>query len=303
MCEGYFAARWGSPLLCPYSNISLVPSSTPAGTGKTTLSADPHRPLIGDDEPDIYEAIRLGTILENVVFDEESREVDYDNSSITENTRACYPIEFIPNAHIPCTAGHPKNIIMLCCDAFGVLPPVAKLTKEQAMYYFISGYTAKVAGTEMGVTEPEATFSACFGSAFLVWHPAKYAAMLAEKMAAHGATAWLINTGWTAGSYGTGSRFKLRHTRAILDAIHSGELAGAEYDTLPTFNLEVPRAVSGVPAEVLMPCNTWPDREGYDKTLAGLADLFVGNFKKYADGGGIVTPEQAHGIVKAGPVV
>lgn len=204
-----------------------------SGTGKTTLSADHNRPLIGDDEhgwgntgvfnieggcyaktiglkrenePDIFDAIRFGAILENVVFDEESRTVDFENSSITENTRACYPINFIANAHIPCVGGHPKNIIMLCCDAFGVLPPVARLTREQAMYYFISGYTAKVAGTEMGVTEPEATFSACFGSAFLVWHPTKYASMLAEKMATHGSTAWLINTGWTAGSYGEGTR-------------------------------------------------------------------------------------------------
>jgi ATP-dependent phosphoenolpyruvate carboxykinase len=217
-----------------------------SGTGKTTLSADPHRPLIGDDEhgwgddgvfnieggcyakaiglkeenePDIFHAIRFGTILENVIFDEETRHVDYDSNRITENTRASYPIDYIGNAKIPCVGGHPKNIIMLCCDAFGVLPPVARLTPEQAMYYFISGYTAKVAGTEMGVTEPEATFSACFGSAFLMWHPTKYAAMLEEKMQRHGATAWLINTGWTAGSYGTGYRFKLRHTRAIVDAI------------------------------------------------------------------------------------
>lgn len=301
-----------------------------SGTGKTTLSADPHRPLIGDDEhgwgedgvfnieggcyakaiglkhenePEIFDAIRFGTILENVVFDEETRYVDYDANTITENTRASYPIEFIPNAKIPCMGGHPKNIIMLCCDAFGVLPPVSKLTKEQAMYYFISGYTAKVAGTEMGVTEPEATFSACFGSAFLVWHPTKYASMLAEKMEKHGTTAWLINTGWTAGSYGSGYRFKLRHTRAIVDAIHSGELTNAEYDTLHVFNLQVPRAVSNVPSEVLMPSNTWPDREAYDKTLVNLAELFQSNFVKYSDGGGHVTPEEAHTILAAGPVL
>jgi len=301
-----------------------------SGTGKTTLSADPHRPLIGDDEhgwgddgvfnieagcyakaiglkeenePDIFHAIRFGTVLENVIFDEETRHVDYDSNRITENTRASYPIEYIDNAKIPCVGGHPKNIIMLCCDAFGVLPPVAKLTPEQAMYYFISGYTAKVAGTEMGVTEPEATFSACFGSAFLMWHPTKYAAMLEEKMEKHGATAWLINTGWTAGSYGTGYRFKLKHTRAIVDAIHSGELLKASYSSMPVFNLQVPDAVTGVPAEVLMPSNNWVDQDGYDKTLGHLAELFVENFKIFEDGGGHVTPEEAHRILAAGPKV
>jgi len=300
-----------------------------SGTGKTTLSADPHRPLIGDDEhgwgdqgvfnieggcyakaiglkeenePEIFGAIKFGTILENIVFDEDTRAVDYDSNSITENTRASYPIEYIDNAHIPCIAGHPKNIIMLCCDAFGVLPPVAKLTKEQAMYYFISGYTAKVAGTEMGVTEPEATFSACFGSAFLMWHPTKYASMLAEKMEKHGSTAWLINTGWTAGSYGTGHRFKLKHTRAIVDAIHSGELQVAEYDTMPVFNLQVPKQVSNVPTEVLMPQNTWIDKEAYSQTVNELAHLFKENFVTYEDGGGHVTKEEAHLILSAGPV-
>jgi phosphoenolpyruvate carboxykinase (ATP) len=246
---------------------------------------------------------RFGTVLENVVFDDENRSVDFDNGGITENTRASYPIDYITNAKIPCVGGHPKNIIMLCCDAFGVLPPVSKLTKEQAMYYFISGYTAKVAGTEQGVTEPEATFSACFGSAFLVWHPTKYASMLAEKMAAHGAHAWLINTGWTGGSYGTGYRFKLKHTRAIVDAIHSGELEAGKFDTMPVFGLQVPTAVSGVPSEVLMPSNTWPDVEGYETTLKTLAGLFVDNFTKFADGGGHVTPEQVATILDAGPKV
>ncbi|WPT10910.1 Phosphoenolpyruvate carboxykinase [Picochlorum sp. SENEW3] len=299
-----------------------------SGTGKTTLSADPKRPLIGDDEhgwgdtgvfnieggcyakaiglkrenePEIFDAIKFGTILENVVFDDETRVVDYESNSITENTRASYPIEFIDNAHIPCVAGHPKNIIMLCCDAFGVLPPVSKLTKEQAMYYFISGYTAKVAGTEMGVTEPEATFSACFGSAFLMWHPTKYASMLAEKMEKHGTTAWLINTGWTGGSYGTGYRFKLRHTRAIVDAIHNGELLEAEYESMPVFNLQVPKAVTNVPTEVLMPSNSWVDKEAYNNTLANLAGLFKENFVTYQDGGGHVTPDEAHRILAAGP--
>ncbi|GAB4820350.1 hypothetical protein N2152v2_007396 [Parachlorella kessleri] len=311
-----------------------------SGTGKTTLSADPKRPLIGDDEhgwgdngvfnieggcyakaiglkkvngvgqrqalgeenePEIWDAIRYGTILENVVFDEETRVVDFEASSITENTRASYPIEYISNAKIPCVGGHPRNIIMLCCDAFGVLPPVSRLTKEQAMYYFISGYTAKVAGTEMGVTEPEATFSACFGSAFLMWHPTKYASMLAEKMERHGSTAWLVNTGWTGGSYGTGYRFKLRHTRAIVDAIHSGELAKAQYDALPIFNLAVPKTVTNVPAEFLMPVNTWADKESYGKTLTHLAELFTKNFKKFEDGGGHVSAEEAHSILAAGP--
>lgn len=299
-----------------------------SGTGKTTLSADPKRPLIGDDEhgwgdtgvfnieggcyakaiglkrenePEIFDAIKFGTILENVVFDDETRVVDYESNSITENTRASYPIEFIQNAHIPCIGGHPKNIIMLCCDAFGVLPPVSKLTKEQAMYYFISGYTAKVAGTEMGVTEPEATFSACFGSAFLMWHPTKYASMLAEKMEKHGTTAWLINTGWTGGSYGTGYRFKLRHTRAIVDAIHNGELLEAEYDTMPVFNLQVPKAVTNVPTEVLMPSNSWVDKEAYNNTLTELAGLFKDNFVTYQDGGGHVTADEAHRILAAGP--
>lgn len=301
-----------------------------SGTGKTTLSADPKRPLIGDDEhcwgdsgvfnieggcyakaiglkaetePDIYNAIRFGTVLENVVFDQETRVVDYDNSAITENTRASYPIEYIPNARIPCVGGHPRNIIMLCCDAFGVLPPVSKLTREQAMYYFISGYTAKVAGTEQGVTEPEATFSACFGSAFLVWHPTKYASMLAEKMDQHGTHVWLINTGWTGGSYGVGHRFKLRHTRAIVDAIHSGELSKAEYDTLPMFNLRVPRVVTGVPDDALLPSNSWADQAGYTKTLTNLAHLFIGNFKKFADGGGYVSEADAKSILAAGPVL
>lgn len=299
-----------------------------SGTGKTTLSADPVRELIGDDEhcwgeggvfnieggcyakaiglkkenePDIYNAIKFGSILENVVFDEETREVDYDSSKITENTRASYPIEYISNARIPCVGGHPKNIIMLCCDAFGVLPPVAKLTPEQAMYYFISGYTAKVAGTEQGVTEPEATFSACFGSAFLVWHPTKYASMLADKIKHHGTRVWLINTGWTGGSYGVGYRFKLRHTRAIVDAIHNGELDSAEYESMPVFGLQVPKTVTGVPSELLLPSQSWADQDGYDATLANLAKLFVDNFEKFADGGGFVSADTAHKIVKSGP--
>jgi phosphoenolpyruvate carboxykinase (ATP) len=281
-----------------------------SGTGKTTLSADPHRKLIGDDEhcwsddgifnieggcyakcidlsaekePEIFQAIKFGSVLENVVFDEDSREVDYSDSSITENTRASYPIEFIPNAKIPCVGGHPCNIVLLTCDAFGVLPPVSKLSPAQTMYHFISGYTAKVAGTEMGVTEPEATFSACFGAAFLVWHPAKYAELLAEKMRTHGANAWLVNTGWTGGSYGVGSRMKLSYTRAIIDAIHDGNLLKAETEADPIFGFEVPTTCPEVPDSVLVPQNTWDDKEAFAQTAQKLAVLFQENFAKFAD--------------------
>jgi ATP-dependent phosphoenolpyruvate carboxykinase len=235
-----------------------------SGTGKTTLSADPKRRLIGDDEhvwgddgifnieggcyakaidltpenePDIFHALRFGSVLENVVFDDEGHHVDFHDTSITQNTRGAYPIEFIKNAKVPCVAGHPTDIIFLTCDAFGVLPPVSKLTPEQAMYHFISGYTAKVAGTEMGVTEPAATFSACFGAPFLVWHPAKYAELLAEKLTKHKASVWLINTGWSGGSYGLGARIKLKFTRAIIDAIHAGTLASAPTQARPDLRL------------------------------------------------------------------
>jgi len=279
-----------------------------SGTGKTTLSADPERALIGDDEhcwnnrgvfnieggcyakcidlseekePEIFRAIRFGTVLENVVFDNDTKEVDYTDSSKTENTRASYPIEFIDNAKIPCLGGHPNNIVFLTCDAFGVLPPVSKLTPEQAMYHFISGYTAKVAGTEVGVTEPEATFSACFGSPFLVWHPAKYAELLADKMREHGSHAWLVNTGWSGGAYGTGHRMSLKYTRAIIDAIHDGSLAGAPTATDPVFGLEVPTVCANVPGEILVPKNTWADQSAFDATATKLAGLFVENFKKF----------------------
>jgi phosphoenolpyruvate carboxykinase (ATP) len=292
-----------------------------SGTGKTTLSADPRRALIGDDEhcwsddgvfnieggcyakcvnlsaekePEIFNAIRFGSVLENVVYDERTRRVDYGNISVTENTRCSYPIEYIPNAKIPCVAGHPKNIILLTADAFGVLPPVSKLSPEQAMYHFISGYTAKVAGTEVGVKEPQATFSACFGAAFLVWHPTKYAQMLAENMRKHQAEAWLVNTGWSGGSYGTGLRMKLEYTRAIIDAIHSGELAQAPTVEDPWFGVSVPTKCTGVPDDVLTPRKVWADQEAYDKTAAHLAELFRKNFKKYAD---LATPE----LLAAGP--
>jgi phosphoenolpyruvate carboxykinase (ATP) len=282
-----------------------------SGTGKTTLSADPRRKLIGDDEhcwsddgvfnieggcyakcvnlspekePEIFGAIRFGTVLENVVYDKRTHKVDYDDISITENTRASYPIEFIPNAKIPCVGGHPKNIIFLTADAFGVLPPVSKLTPAQAMYHFISGYTAKVAGTEEGVTEPEATFSACFGAAFMVWHPSKYAELLADKITKHGATAWLVNTGWSGGQYGTGSRMKLAYTRAIIDAIHNGELDAVPFVADPTFGVLVPQSCPNVPADILTPRNTWADKAAYDATAKKLAGLFNTNFEKYKAG-------------------
>ncbi|MGD9126779.1 MAG: phosphoenolpyruvate carboxykinase (ATP) [Planctomycetia bacterium] len=282
-----------------------------SGTGKTTLSADPARLLIGDDEhcwtdqgifnieggcyakiinlsaenePDIYRAIRYGTVLENAILDEDTREVDYEDGSLTENTRASYPVEFIDNAKIPCVCGHPSNVIFLTCDAFGVLPPVSCLTPEQAMYHFISGYTAKVAGTEVGIVDPEATFSACFGAAFLVWHPAKYAEMLAEQMKQHGAKAWLVNTGWTGGPFGVGHRLSIKHTRAIIDAIHSGELANAPTVDDPRFGLAVPTECSGVPSDVLDPRTTWSDQTAYDAQADKLANLFRENFKQYESG-------------------
>ena len=292
-----------------------------SGTGKTTLSADPARSLIGDDEhcwsdngifnieggcyaksidlsaqaePEIYNAIRFGTVLENAVYDDRTRVIDYGDSSLTENTRASYPIEFIDNAKIPCVGGHPQNIILLTCDAFGVLPPVSRLTPEQAMYHFISGYTAKVAGTEMGIVEPEATFSACFGAAFLVWHPAKYAQLLAERMEKHGSKAWLVNTGWTGGPYGTGGRMSIKHTRAIIDAIHAGELDDCPTTTDPLFGLEVPTQCTGVPEEALIPKNTWKDKKAYDEMAKKLAGLFRKNFEKYSEVAG-------KEVVQAGP--
>lgn len=282
-----------------------------SGTGKTTLSADPKRRLIGDDEhvwsddgvfnieggcyakaidltaekePDIFQALRFGAVLENVVIDEERHHVDYHDASITQNTRGSYPIEFIKNAKIPCVAGHPTDIIFLTCDAFGILPPVSKLSAEQAMYHFISGYTAKVAGTEVGVSEPEATFSACFGAPFLVWHPAKYAELLAKKMKQHSVNVWLVNTGWSGGGYGKGSRIKLAYTRAILDAIHSGELARQTFQEDAVFGVAVPQACPGVPSEILNPENTWEDKEAYKTQARKLAELFVKNFEHFADG-------------------
>lgn len=280
-----------------------------SGTGKTTLSADPNRRLIGDDEhcwtdegvfnieggcyakcinlsaerePEIFQAVRFGTVLENVVVSQETRTVDYTDSRLTENTRACYPIEYIPNAKSPCMGGHPKNILLLACDAFGVLPPVSKLTSAQAMYHYLSGYTAKVAGTEMGVVEPEATFSACYGAAFLVWHPTKYAELLAQQMEKHATNAWLINTGWTGGGYGEGERIKLHYTRAIIDAIHSGELARQATVVDPVFGVHVPTACPGVPTEILQPRATWKSPAAYDGAAGALARLFQDHFAEYA---------------------
>lgn len=281
-----------------------------SGTGKTTLSADTRRQLIGDDEhcwsdrgvynieggcyakcanlsaagePQIHQAVRFGAILENVVFDETTREVDFADLSVTENTRASYPIEFISHAKIPCLGGHPKNVIFLTCDAFGVLPPVSRLTLSQAMYHYINGYTAKVAGTEMEVKEPQATFSACFGAAFLVWHPTRYAELLASKMETHGAQAWLLNTGWSGGPYGIGKRIRLADTRAMIDAIHSGELARAPTRQDPIFGLHALVSCPGVDGKLLDARSTWPDPLAYDRQANELADLFRRHFARYED--------------------
>lgn len=282
-----------------------------SGTGKTTLSADPKRYLIGDDEhcwsdkgifnieggcyakavylsrenePDIFDALRFGAVLENVVYDEANHHVDFADTSITENTRGAYPIDFMRNAKVPCVAGHPTHIVFLTCDAFGVLPPVSRLTPKQAEYHFISGYTAKVSGTEMGVTEPEATFSACYGGPFLVWHPTKYAEMLADKIRTHKSQVWLINTGWSGGPYGVGSRIKLAYTRAILDAIYAGDLNDAPKQTDPVFGFEIVTRCPNVPSEVLLPRNTWSDNSAYDRSYRKLAELFEHNFTTFAEG-------------------
>lgn len=282
-----------------------------SGTGKTTLSADPNRKLIGDDEhgwasgsvfnfeggcyakcidltkekePQIFNAIRFGALVENVRMIEGTREVDYTNVSVTENTRAAYPIDLVDNIAVPSVGDTPKNVFFLTADAFGVLPPISKLTKEQAMYHFISGYTAKVAGTEAGVTEPQATFSACFGKAFLPLHPGKYAKMLGEKLQESGANVWLINTGWTGGPYGVGSRMKLSYTRSMIAAALDGHLENVNFETLPIFGLQIPTSCPQVPDEILNPRNTWQDAAAYDAKAAHLAELFVKNFAQYADG-------------------
>jgi phosphoenolpyruvate carboxykinase (ATP) len=281
-----------------------------SGTGKTTLSADPKRYLIGDDEhcwgddgifnieggcyakainltiesePDIFSALRFGAVLENVVL-EEDHSVDYNDASITENTRGAYPINFIRNSLIPCVAGHPTDVIFLTCDAFGVLPPVSSLTPDLAMFHFISGYTAKVAGTEVGIKEPTATFSPCFGGPFLVWHPRKYAELLAEKLRKHKTRVWLVNTGWSGGAYGVGSRIKLAHTRAIIDAIHNGTLSTVRTVPDPVFGFNVVPECLGVPGEILVPRKAWADKAAYDSNAKKLFELFQNNFKKYEGG-------------------
>lgn len=283
-----------------------------SGTGKTTLSADPERGLIGDDEhgwsddgvfnfeggcyakviklseeaePDIYRTTKMfGTILENVVFDANTRVIDLDDAHKTENTRASYPLTSISNFVPEGRAGNPRNIIMLTADAFGVLPPVSRLTPEQAMYHFLSGYTAKVAGTEKGIKEPEATFSTCFGAPFMVLHPGVYADLLGKKMSKHNAACWLVNTGWSGGPYGVGQRMKIAYTRAMIRAILNGELASVETTPDPTFGVHVPVSCPGVPSEVLQPRNTWADKEAYDRQAADLARRFNDNFKKYEAG-------------------
>jgi len=298
-----------------------------SGTGKTTLSADPKRDLIGDDEhvwhtkgvfnieggcyaktigltrekePEIFDAIRFGSILENVVYDESTGDVDYDNVSLTENTRVSYPLKFIPNARIPAKVDHhPKQIIFLTCDAFGVLPPISKLSKEQVMYHFIAGYTAKVAGTEEGVTEPQATFSACFGAPFLVWHPYVYAEMLAAKLEVQGCPAFLVNTGWVGGPYGTGSRCSLKYTRQLIDAIHDGSLESVQWENMPIFGLQIPTSgIKDVPKEILRPEEAWVQAghssEKFRETANMLAGLFQKNFKEYEDR---CAPE----VIAAGP--
>ncbi|SHO60310.1 phosphoenolpyruvate carboxykinase (ATP) [Algoriphagus zhangzhouensis] len=279
-----------------------------SGTGKTTLSADPNRNLIGDDEhgwtetgvfnfeggcyakvidltrekePEIWDAIRFGSVVENTRFKPGTREVDYENRSVTENTRTAYPIHYIPNAQLPSMAGIPKNIFFLTADAFGVIPPISKLNKSQAMYHFISGYTAKVAGTEMGITEPKLTFSACFGAAFLPLHPTEYATLFGEKMEKYDTNVWLINTGWTGGPYGIGSRMKLSYTRAMITAALEGKLNDVEFKTHQVFGVQVPQSCPSVPSEVLNPRTTWSDPSEYDKQAHELALAFVKNFNQF----------------------
>jgi phosphoenolpyruvate carboxykinase (ATP) len=292
-----------------------------SGTGKTTLSADPYRRLIGDDEhgwspngvfnieggcyakcinlshekePQIFDAIRFGSVLENVILDDESRLPDYDNTSLTENTRAAYPMENIDNIVTPSVAGHPNTIIFLTADASGTLPPISKLTKEQAMYHFLSGYTSKLAGTERGVTDPEATFSTCFGAPFLPLAPSTYAKMLGEKIDLYNSNVFLVNTGWTGGSYGVGRRMKLSYTRAMVHSALEGELNTVETTKDDVFGLEIPMHVPGVPDEVLVPRNAWDDEEGYYEAATSLAMKFHKNFKKF--------DEADQEIREAGPV-
>jgi len=280
-----------------------------SGTGKTTLSADPTRRLIGDDEhgwspngifnfeggcyakcvdlseerePQIFHAIRFGSVLENVVLDPATSQPDYSNISLTENTRAAYPIDFIENAVIPGQGGHPRNIMFLAADAFGVLPPLARLTPEQAMYHFLSGYTAKLAGTEAGLgSEPVPEFSACFGSPFLPLAPRVYAEMLGARLKQHQANCWLVNTGWSGGKFGVGKRMSLRHTRALVNAALDGQLDKVDYITEPAFGLNIPVSCPGVPSEILNPRNMWSDKAAYDRQATSLAAQFESNFRQF----------------------
>lgn len=288
------------------SNVALFFGLS--GTGKTTLSADPNRALIGDDEhgwsddgvfnieggcyakcinlsrerePQIYSAIRFGSLLENVVLNEDTREPDFDSAAKTENTRVTYPVSYIENAVIPSVGSHPKNVIFLTADAYGILPPVSKLTREQAMYYFINGYTSKLAGTEAGVTEPQPSFSPCFGGPFLPRSPMVYARWLSKRLDEHGSDVWLLNTGWTGGPYGVGERFSLKYTRAFVTAILNGTLRDVEYVEHPIFGLMMPSAAFDVPSEVLDPRNTWQDKAAYDEKATQLAKLFRENDQKY----------------------
>ena len=294
-----------------------------SGTGKTTLSSDPDRRLIGDDEhawaddsvfnfeggcyaktidlsrekePQIYDAIKFGAILENIGFQEGSSTPDYTDGSITQNTRVSYPIHHIDNIETPSRGGAPKNIFFLTCDAFGVLPPISKLTTEQAMYHFMSGYTAKVAGTEMGITEPQTTFSACFGAAFLPLHPAKYAELLGDKLNNSDVNVWLVNTGWSGGSYGVGERMSLKYTRAMITAAMNGQLDNVEFVTQPVFELAIPTSCEGVPSEILNPKDTWADKAAFDETANNLANKFVTNFEEYQ-------AETSEAILSAAPKV
>ena len=279
-----------------------------SGTGKTTLSADPTRRLIGDDEhgwsadgvfnfeggcyakciklseqnePQIWNALHFGSVLENVALNPVTRVPNYDDDSKTENTRAAYPVEFIENAVIPGFGGHPRNVVFLTADAFGVLPPVSKLTPEQAMFHFMSGYTAKVAGTEAGVTEPQATFSTCFGAPFMPLPPKVYAEMLGRRLREHNAQCWLVNTGWQGGPYGIGKRMSLPYTRAMVNALVEGELANVEFEIEPSFGLSIPKSVPGVPSGLLNPRNSWNDKAAYDKMAADLAARFEKNFEQF----------------------
>jgi len=279
-----------------------------SGTGKTTLSADPTRRLIGDDEhgwsatgvfnfeggcyakcvrlsqenePQIWNALGFGSVLENVVLDPVTRVPDYDDESLTENTRAAYPVEFIENAVIPGFGGHPRNVVFLTADAFGVLPPVSRLTPEQAMFHFMSGYTAKVAGTEAGVTEPQATFSTCFGAPFMPLPPKVYAEMLGRRLREHQAQCWLVNTGWQGGPYGVGKRMSLPYTRAMVNALVEGKLADVEFEIEPSFGFTIPKSVPGVPSELLNPRNSWKDKTAYDKMAADLSARFAKNFEQF----------------------